>query len=88
MGYMATMIDFAERLKTARQEASKVFGDQYNDMVGPVKESIVRDMAATGMTPLDSTFRLAKKVLDAGDDPLLHLAAGVELVMGKQGAGI
>lgn len=82
MGHMTTMIYFSERLKTARQDAVAQFGGQYAEKIEPVKVAIVRDMAATGMTPLDSTFRLAKKVMDSGDDPLLYLAAGVELAMG------
>lgn len=81
MGYMAMMLEFSERLKTARAEAQAQLGQQYGEMIQPVKDAIVRDMAASGMTPLDSTFKLAKKVIDSGNDPLLHLAAGMELVM-------
>lgn len=81
MGYMRTMILLSDRIKTARTDAMALHGDQYQQKVEPYKDAIIKHMAATGMEPLDSTFKLAKTSVDYKGDPLMYLAAGVELVM-------
>jgi hypothetical protein len=82
MGYMRTMILLADQIKTARTDAIKLHGDKYQEKVGPYKDAIIKHMAATGMEALDSTFKLAKTSIDYKGDPMMYLAAGVELVMG------
>lgn len=81
MGHMRTMITLSNQLKTARLEAIQKHGARYQDKVAPYKDAITRHMAATGMTPLDATLRLAKTSVDYNGDPEMILAAGVELVM-------
>lgn len=81
MGYMRTMIELADRLKTSRTEAMRQHGAGYGQAVEPFKDAIIRHMAATGLTPLDATMKLAKTSVDYGKDPLMLLAAGVELAM-------
>ncbi len=81
MGYMRTMIILADQIKTARTDAIKLHGDKYPQKIEPFKDAIIKHMAATGMELLDSTFKLAKTQMTNNGDPLMILAAGVELVM-------
>ena len=81
MGYMKTMVDLSDQMRDARNRAMTLHGSNYPERVEPYKSEILKHMAVTGLAPLDVTLRLAKTSIEYHADPLLYLAAGVELVM-------
>ncbi|PWT78600.1 MAG: hypothetical protein C5B59_01405 [Bacteroidetes bacterium] len=78
---MNVLVELAEQLKTARQQAMNALGDAYPVKIEPYKAAITRHMACTNLQPLDSTLRLAHRSAEYGADPLLYMAAGMELVL-------
>lgn len=81
VGHINTFIELSEMLPTARNEASKKHGDRYPELLARHKAVVAEYMILARLQPLESAVRLAKTIVVYGADPLMILAAGMEMVL-------